>query len=158
MKRSAPLQRRTPLKPGTKRMKRRHRACGAPTPEQQAHQDHQRAHGCAMCHLLGLDFSGLSSGMSPCGRTAVHHRTTGDLHGNLQLGQDATVGLGDWHHQGIPKRGFNQRSMLAKYGPSLQLHKRAFVDLIAEKLGERSTAALQRWQDAQLYEDDAHAF
>jgi hypothetical protein len=150
MKRSAPLVRRTPLKPSTKRMKRQHRACGRPTPEQQEHQDAQRAHGCAMCRLLGLDFKDLKPGMSPCGRTQVHHRTTGDLHGQLQLGQDETVALGDYHHEGTPKPGYNNASMRAKFGPSLALHKRAFVDLLEEKLGERSTAALQRWQDERI--------
>lgn len=34
-------------------------------------------------------------------------------------------------------------------------HKRAFVDLIAEKLGERSTAALQAWQDDQILTREA---
>lgn len=141
--RRVPLQRKTPLKPGTKRMKRRHRACGPPNAAQQAHQDLQRAHGCAFCLLLGL-------ARDACGIVRVHHRTTGDLHGNLQLGQDDTVALGDYHHQGIPKRGLNEDAMRAAYGPSLALHKRAFLEAIAERLGERSTAALQRWQDAQL--------
>lgn len=153
MTRTVPLLRKTPLKPGTKRMKRRHRACGPPNATQQAHQDKQRRHGCAMCLLLGLE-------RDACGRVAIHHCNVGDLAGNLQRGQDDTLGLGDWHHQGIPKSGFNLVSMRAKYGPSLFHHKRAFLDLIAEKLGERSTAALQRWQDAQLdeCEEADHAF
>jgi hypothetical protein len=140
--RHKPLERKTPLRPGTKRMKRRHRACGAPTKAQQAHQDAQRADGCAMCLLLELD--------DACGPVRVHHRTVGDLHGNLQLGQDETVCLGDWHHQGIPKPGFNLEAMRAKFGPSLHHHKKAFLELIAEKLGERSTEALQRWQDERI--------
>lgn len=171
MKRSAPLVRRTPLRrgaplkpgkplqPSKKRMKQQHRACGRATAHQQAHQDAQRAHGCALCRLLGLDFRGLPVGISPCGVTEVHHRTVGDLHGNLQLGQDDTVGLGRYHHQGDPKPGFNLASMRAKFGPSLKHHKRAFLDLIEEKLGERGTAALQRWQDQQIAPaDDARAF
>lgn len=137
------MKRSSPLKPGTKRMKSRHRACGSPTKAQQAHQDAQRAHGCAMCLLLGF-------ARDACGPVRVHHRTTGDLHGNKQLGQGATVGLGDWHHQGIPLPGQQADGMREQYGPSLQLHKKAFVDVIAERLGERSTAALQKWQDAQL--------
>lgn len=150
MKRNKPMQRHTPLKPGkglkrsTKRMKQRHRACGAPSKAQQAHQDLQRADGCAMCLLL--DFS-----KDACGPVRVHHRTIGDLHGNVQLGQDDTVGLGDWHHQGVLMEEYPTRdAMRAKFGPSLQHHKRAFLDLIAERLGERSTAALQRWQDERI--------
>lgn len=135
--------RHKPLQPSQKRMKRRHRACGAPTKAQQAHQDAQRRDGCAMCWLLGLE-------PDACGPVRVHHRTTGDLHGQRQLGQDATVGLGDWHHQGIPKPGFNTEAMRQKFGPSLHHHKRAFLDAIAERLGERSTAALQRHQELRL--------
>lgn len=126
-----------------KGLRRRYRACGNPTKAQQAHQDKQRAHGCAMCLLLGLE-------RDACGPVRVHHRTTGDLHGNKQLGQDATVGLGDYHHQGIPKPGRQEESMRDEFGPSLQLHKRDFVNLLQDLLGERSTAALQRWQDEQI--------
>ena len=144
LKRHKPLVRKTPLKPGTKRLKSRHRACGPPTAAQQAHQDLQRAHGCAMCLLLGY-------ARSACGVVRVHHRTTGDLHGNKQLGQDDTVGLGDWHHQGTLMESYPSVELMRDhFGPSLKEHKKAFLDLIAERLGERSTAALQRWQDAQL--------
>lgn len=148
LKPGKPLQRTTGLKPGTKRLKSRHRACGAPTKAEQAHQDAQRAHGCAMCLLLGLE-------RDACGPVRVHHRTTGDLHGQKQLGQDATCGLGDWHHQGVLLEDFpSVERMRAAFGPSLFHHKKAFLDLIAEKLGERSTAALQRWQDDQLQRGD----
>lgn len=144
VKRSKPLTRKVPLRPGTKRMKSRRRACGTPTIAQQAHQDAQRAHGCAMCLLLGMK-------RAECGPVRVHHRTTGDLHGNLQLGQDDTLGLGDWHHQGVLMPEYpTVDAMRDRFGPSLQHHKKAFLDVIADNLGERSTAALQRWQDAQL--------
>lgn len=123
-------------------MKRRHRAIGSPSRAQQAHQDAQRAHGCAMCLLLGLH--------QACGAVRVHHRTTSDLHGQLQLGQDHTVALGDWHHQGVPLPGHTIDLMRERFGPSLHHHKRAFLDLLLDKLGERSTAALQQWQDARI--------
>lgn len=139
-------------------MKRRYRAIGSPTKAQQARQDAQRAHGCAMCRLLGFGFRGLQQGISPCGPTRIHHRTTGDLHGQKQLGQDFTVALGDWHHQGIlmeDHRSFHLRflsgdEMRVRFGPSLHHHKRAFLDVIADNLGERSTAALQQWQEQQI--------
>lgn len=138
------LVRKKPLQRSTKRMRQRHRACGAPTKAEQAQQDSQRAHGCAMCLLLGL-------AKDACGPVRVHHRTIGDLHGNKQLGQDCTVALGDWHHQGVLMSQFPTVSgMLANFGPSLHHHKRAFLAFIAEKLGERSTAALQAWQDEQI--------
>ena len=123
-------------------MRRRYRAIGSPTKAQQVRQDAQRAHGCAACHLRGNP--------TACGPVRVHHRTTGDLHGNKQLGQDHTVGLGDWHHQGIPLPGYTIEQMRAKFGPSLHHHKRAFLEWLQDTLGERSTAALQRWQDEQI--------
>lgn len=149
MIRTKPLTRKAPLRRGTKRMKQRHRACGTATKAEQAHQDLQREHGCAMCLLLGM-------AKDECGPVRVHHRTIGDLHGNLQLGQGDTVALGDWHHQGVLMARFpTVDAMRDQFGPSLQHHKKAFLELIAEHLGERSTAALQRWQDQRLPEANA---
>ena len=126
-----------------KGLKSRHRAIGTATQAEQAYQDAQRASGCAMCLLLGLP-------RNACGPVRVHHRTTGDLHGQKQLGHDATVGLGDWHHQGIPLEGRQEASMRNSFGPSLYWHKRDFVEYLQDTLGERSTDALQRFQDALL--------
>lgn len=123
-------------------MRRRYRAISAPTKAQQANQDAQRAHGCAACHLR--------HNVRSCGNVRVHHRTTGDLHGQKQLGQDHTVALGDWHHQGVLLPGFTVESMRKAFGPSLHHHKRDFLNWLQEVLGERSTAALQRWQEEQI--------
>lgn len=147
--RHKPLVRKTPLNPGKglrpsrKRMKSRHRAIGAATKAEQTQQDSQRAKGCAVCLLLGL-------ARDACGPVEIHHRTTGDLHGQKQLGQGETVALGSWHHRGalLPHLP-TVTGMLAHFGPSLHHHKRAFLELIADRLGERSTEALQRYQDAQ---------
>lgn len=123
-------------------MRRRHRAIPPPTKAERAQQDAQRAHGCAACHLRG--------NRRACGPVRVHHRTTGDLHGQKQLGQGDTVALGDWHHQGVPLPGFTVDRMREVFGPSLHHHKRDFVNWLQDVLGERSTAALQRWQDEQI--------
>lgn len=125
-------------------MKRRHRAIGKPTKSEQAHQDRQRELGCAMCNLLELRIA--------CGPTEIHHRTIGDLHGNPQLGHDCTVALGAWHHRGAILPSYTGETMRMAFGPSLASHKRAFLDLLWESLGVRSTEALQAWQDAQLEE------
>lgn len=128
-------------------MKRRYRAIGNPTKAQQAQQDAQRAHGCAACHLR--------RNKRACGGTQVHHRTIGDMHGQKQLGQGHTVGLGEWHHQGTVLPGLTVDRMRAEFGPSLHHHKRDFVEWIQDVLGERSTAALQRWQDEQIAQKEA---
>lgn len=123
-------------------MKRRYRAIGSPTKAEQANQDAQRSHGCAACHLRGNRIA--------CGPVRVHHRTTGDLHGQKQLGHNATVALGDWHHQGVPLPGRTVEGMREAFGPSLHHHKRDFVEWIQDVLGERNTGALQRWQEEQI--------
>lgn len=164
--RKKPLTRKVPLKSGSKGLKRRYRAIGAATKAEKAHQDAQRADGCAMCRLLGLKFNEdalRTMGLSPCGPTRIHHRTIGDKHGQLQLGQEHTVGLGDWHHQGIlmeVREGIHLRfltkdEMRERFGPSLAHHKRAFLDVIADNLGSRSTQALQDFQDARIARREA---
>ncbi len=151
LKPGKPMTRKVPLRPGTKRMKSRRRAIPAPTVEQQHHQDKQRADGCAYCHMLGFSFRGLQDGMSPCGVTEIHHCTTGDLHGQKQLGQDRTIALGAWHHRGVLMEHLPTRALMRdRFGPSLAHHKTAFLDVIEDNLGERSTAALQAFQDARI--------
>lgn len=143
MIRTKPLTRKVGLKPSTKPMRRRHRAIGRPTEAEQAAQDAQRAKGCAMCHLLRCK--------RPCGHTRVHHLTTGDLHGQKQRGQSATVALGDWHHQGVLLPQFpSVEAMRREFGPSFHHHKRDFLNLLQDNLGERSMAALQRYQQEQM--------
>ncbi len=128
-------------------MKSRYRAIGNPTKVQQAHQDAQREHGCAACYLR--------KNKRQCGPVRIHHRNIGDMHGQKQLGQEYTVALGDWHHQGIPIEGRSLEQMRDEFGPSLHHHKRDFVEWIQDNLGERSTAALQRYQDSFLAKKDA---
>ena len=128
-------------------MKCRYRAIGNPTAAQQAHQDAQRADGCAACHLRRNKFQ--------AGVTEIHHRTTGDMHRQKQLGQDCTVALCSWHHRGVTFPGVTIMAMRDRYGPSLAHHKRDFVEWLQDTLGERSTAALQRFQDERIQRSKA---
>lgn len=137
------LTRRVGLKPSGKRMRSMYRAIGSPTAEQQRHQDAQRAHGCAACHLRKNRNQG--------GVTEIHHRTCGDLAGQKQLGQDHTCALCSWHHRSVPLPGMQAEAMRDAYGPSLALHKRDFVEWLQDVLGERSTAALQKFQDHAIH-------
>lgn len=123
-------------------MKRRYRAIGNANKAQKAYHDSVTGLGCIACLAR--------ENREACGTVRVHHRTTGDLHGQKQLGHDYVVALGDWHHQGVLYEGETVDSMREKYGPSLHHHKRDFLVWIQDTLGERSTAALQRYQDEQL--------
>ena len=128
-------------------MRRRYRAIGSPTLDQKAQQEAQRAHGCAACHLRKNAQQG--------GVTEIHHRTVGDLHGNKQLGQDCTVALCSWHHRGVLMPGLSVERMRNRFGASLHHHKRDFLTWIQDVLGERSTGALQKWQDNEIQRRNA---
>lgn len=61
-----------------------------------------------------------------CGRTEEHHLNFDGKAGQKRRGNDFTIPLGEWHHQGIPKRGWTSARMEAAYGPSLKLSSKAF--------------------------------
>lgn len=128
-------------------MKSRYRAIGNPTKAEQAYQDAARACGCMACLLRRNKFQ--------AGVTEIHHRTTGDCHGQKQLGHALVVALCSWHHRGVTFPGMTILAMRERYGPSLAHHKRDFIEWIQDNLGERSTAALQRYQDQQIKRSEA---
>lgn len=130
------------------------RAIGKPTAAQQAHQDAQRAYGCAVCAYR------IAKGMQSTwgGQAEIHHRCCGDLHGQKQLGQDFTVCLCSWHHRGqtLPVLGVND--MRWHFGPSFARHARDFRVWTADVLGDehgRGTEAWQAWQDSQIRREAA---
>jgi hypothetical protein len=123
------------------------RAIGAPTKAQQRYQDSVRELGCIACRLRKNPFQ--------CGATEIHHRNVGDCHGQKQLGHDEVVALGSWHHRGVTYPGMTIIAMRERYGPSYAHHKRDFMEWLQDNLGERSTAALQRFQDTLLEKKDA---
>jgi hypothetical protein len=128
-------------------MKSRYRAIGNPTKAQQAYQDDARALGCMACRLRKNKYQ--------AGVTEIHHRTIGDCHGQKQLGHSEVVALCSWHHRGVTFPGMTIMGMRDRYGASYAHHKRDFVEWLQDTLGERSTAALQRFQDALLAQKDA---
>jgi hypothetical protein len=146
MLRTKPLTRKTPLKPGTKRMKQRHRAIPPPTKAEQAYQDAARALGCVVCRYRIAQ--GWQSDQP--NETHIHHRNGGDQHGQKQIGQHAVVALCAYHHDGVPKRGWNDAHMREAYGPSFKLHARDFRIWTDDAIGGRGTEAWQRYQDQLL--------
>lgn len=130
-------------------MKRRYRAIGSITASQQAKQDAHRADGCAACHLR--------HNKSQPGPTEIHHRNLSDYAGQKQLGHDCVVGLCSWHHRGVILPGYTVATMRDEFGPSLHHHKRDFVNWLQDTLGERSTVALQAFQDARIARKDEAA-
>lgn len=61
-----------------------------------------------------------------CGRTTEHHLNFDGKAGQRRRGNDYTIPLGDWHHQGIPKRNWTSKQMAEVYGPSLAQQSKAF--------------------------------
>jgi hypothetical protein len=124
------------------------RAIKRATKAEQAYQDAARALGCVVCRFR------IAAGLQPrvvgqCGRTDIHHRNLGDLHGQRQLGQHAVVAMGGWHHDGIQIPGVGRDAMRAAYGPSFFHHAREFRAWTAEVLPGygRGTQGWQRYQD-----------
>lgn len=121
------------------------RAIGRPTKAQQAFQDSARALGCVVCRYR------IERGMQPaiqCGPTHIHHRNVGDMHGQKQLGHDAVVSLGAWHHAGDQLPGHTRDQMRDIFGPSFQHSAKDFRAWTADMLPEypRGTEAWERWQ------------
>ena len=125
MKRTS-LARKTPLKqvspkkavaikPSGRRL-RKGRSTGKPTKAQSSRFQHIRAIGCLACLKGGKQ--------SPT--PEVHHLTKTGRHGHKRRGHDFTIGLCGWHHQGVPRAGFDERTAAKVHGPSYKLHARAF--------------------------------
>ena len=118
------------------------------TKAEQAYQAEAREFGCVVCAYR------LANGLQTrgqCGATEIHHRNTGDLHGQKQLGQHAVVALCEYHHQGLPNWGWGDDEMREEYGPSFKFG-RDFREWTADCFPdwpERGTAAWQRWYDEQ---------
>jgi hypothetical protein len=82
---------------------------------------------------------------SQCGRTTVHHLNLDGKAGQKRLGHDFTIPLGEWHHQGVVKNGWTERTMTAVYGPSLAKQSKAFRSAFGddEELLEATNEMLQ---------------
>ena len=122
------------------------------TRSQQDYQDRARALGCVICRFL------LSAGWHlphQCGDTHIHHRNGGDHHGQKQIGQDAVVAMGGWHHDGILLPGYTTDTMRETFGPSFKFGRdfRVWTDDQLPGYG-RGTEAWQRYQDELLEAND----
>lgn len=76
-----------------------------------------RVCGCIACHLQRVP------GVVP---PQIHHLNLGDHHGQLRLGDEATIGLCPWHHQGQPFEGWSLRMCRKRLGPSWELEPNEF--------------------------------
>lgn len=132
------------------------RAIGSPTRVQQAYHDACRPLVCVVC-LFRIQ-RGLQASVW-CGPGQLHHRNLDDLHGQRQLGHDAVVMLGAWHHDGDQLTGKSRDAMRAIYGPSYKHHARDFRTWTADVLPGygRGTEAWKRWMDEELKRREGRA-
>ena len=77
-----------------------------------------KAMPCLACELEGR--------LDQCGPTEEHHLNFDGKAGQKRRGDDDTIPLGTWHHQGAPKRGYTAEKMAGLYGPSLKSQSKAF--------------------------------
>lgn len=85
---------------------------GPPTKEERRRFEAIKQVGCVPCWLVGIGFQ-------PC---AIHHA----VEGRKRLGHRFTYGNCDWHHQGYPFNGTDERRSEEVAGPSLAKNPRAF--------------------------------
>jgi hypothetical protein len=118
VKRSAPLKRKTPMRPGGKRL-RQGRSTRTPT-KAEAKRLHEVTHReCIACTLN----RGWSLAPAYAGGCDAHHL----LSGGRRRGHDATIGLCPWHHRGVrPSDCPSDAVARDLYGPSLAHESKAF--------------------------------
>lgn len=98
---------------------KRGKSTGKPTKAEQARLDAIHNMRCIACEVGEIALS--------CGRTEAHHLVDKGYRSHSG-GHMATIPIGQWHHQGIPLPGFNEREMAFVFGPSRELSKRLFVE------------------------------
>lgn len=121
MKRSGPIQRKTPLKPSQARMKSR-RSTGKPTKAEAQRLDAMSRCACLACRMnrqLGW------------GATLMELETHHLLSGGRRVGHMHTVRLCHYHHQGkrLPGAHTSYRAAAAIFGPSLEREPRRFREV-----------------------------
>lgn len=65
--------------------------------------------GCIACRQLGYKR-----------RPHVHHQNLGEHAGQKRLGDSFSVGLCEWHHDGVTSGGYCADEMTIKFGPSMK--------------------------------------
>lgn len=125
-----------------------------PTQAEQAYQDSARDLGCVVC--LFRQEHGMQS-KPQVGNTEIHHRTLGDLHGQVRIGQGAVVAMCEYHHRNVFVWGYGDDEMREEFGPSFAGSPRDFREWTADVLPGmgRGTEAWQAYQDGLLGLEDA---
>jgi Recombination enhancement, RecA-dependent nuclease len=80
--------------------------------------DALREIGCIACRIGGLS--------NPCGKLTIHHLVDGGYRKHSG-GHQATIPLGEWHHQGYPLMDRTATYMRNMYGPSMALESKEFA-------------------------------
>jgi hypothetical protein len=75
--------------------------------------------GCIACRLEG-------ERLAQCGPTEIHHLNEGGKAGQKRRGDEFTIALGKWHHQGVSVGNATNAGMARLFGPSLAKQSREF--------------------------------
>lgn len=121
MKRT-PIKRKTPLRPGTKRM-RASRSTTTPTKAEAAHIEAIKQSGRCVCCMLNVTMGLRRADGEGCD---AHHV----LIGGRRIGHKATLGLCPWHHRGIYPGIYRGIAAATRaMGPSLAYGSKPFVQV-----------------------------
>jgi len=94
--------------------------------------------GCLCCRKRGW-------GITPC---QVQHLNLDSHAGQLKLGDEHTIGLCPWHHQGQPVRGMSEKQCARILGPSMAHESVRFREVFgtdAELLAEQNRL-IEEWE------------
>ncbi len=82
--------------------------------------DALRELGCIACFI--------ARNPTQCGRVTMHHLVDNGYRKHSG-GNQATIPLGEWHHQGYPHMGYTVGHMRMMYGPSMALEGKTFDEV-----------------------------
>lgn len=82
--------------------------------------DAMRDIGCIACLI--------ARNPTQCGKVTMHHLVDNGYRKHSG-GNQATIPLGEWHHQGYPHQGYTTAHMRMMYGPSMALEGKTFDEI-----------------------------
>lgn len=132
------------------------RAIKSANKAEREYQDRARELGCVVCRFR-VENGMQDARQGQCGYTHLHHRNLNDQHGQKQLGQDAVVALGSWHHDARLDLGMDSEAMRDIYGPSYAATPKDFrtwTEDVLPELDGKGTARWQAQQDIYLAQQD----
>lgn len=76
---------------------------------------------CIACQMYGV--------RNQPNKTEAHHLNLGGMAGQKRRGDDYSIPLCQWHHQGRKRQAIDMAAMVATFGPSFKLQSKKFREV-----------------------------